>query len=569
MIKATYRKLRILILLVLIMTSCAPEVSYFVPPSSPPTQPPAVSILSETAVLSLISSPTPTVKSFPETTQVGDYPSATPTEAPVHTEPNERFPVGSGSSTDPIPTIHAPTEEITTPVPLTSPSPTPEIYTVNTAPILYYAQAADTLPAVAVRFGVSQDEITSSDPIPETKFINPGQLLIIPRKLTNTTSGEHLIPDSEVVYSPSAVNFDASSYADQARGHLSTYQEWHKSTGMKSGAEIVMRVAIENSINPRLLLALLEYHTHLVTNQPQSPEDIDYPLGYKLPSKKLLYNQLVWTVNQLSIGYYAYREGRLTEIEFKDGITARLSPDLNAGTAALQYYFAQLYDSQEWVDALNKEFGFPALHLAMFGNPWKRAQAIEPLYPAGIQQPALILPFMRNWTWAYTGGPHGAWEREGAYAALDFAPGSTEAGCVESQAWVTASASGLVVRTGPGLVVLDLDGDGHEQTGWVLIYLHVAEKDRISLGSWVATGDPIGHPSCEGGMSTGTHIHFVRKYNGEWVPADGPLPFNLGGWIAHAGEKAYKGTLTRDGITLTACTCSNAATFVTRTDDDP
>jgi len=54
----------------------------------------------------------------------------------------------------------------------------------------------------------------------------------------------------------------------------------------------------------------------------------------------------VWTVQPASIGYYAYREGRLTEIQLTDGVKTRLAPDLNAGTAALQYYFAQLYDSR-------------------------------------------------------------------------------------------------------------------------------------------------------------------------------------------------------------------------------
>jgi len=259
----------------------------------------------------------------------------------------------------------------------------------------------------------------------------------------------------------------------------------------------------------------------------------------------------------------------LTEIRFSDGVKARLAPDMNAGTAALQYYFAQLYTSQLWLDALNLEIGLPALHASMFGNPWERAQTVEPLFPPGIEQPPLVLPFARNWTWSYTGGPHGAWEQDGSYAALDFAPGSKESGCVDTPAFAVASAAGLVVRTGPGLVVIDLDGDGYEQTGWVLVYLHIADKGRVRQGDWLAQGDPIGHPSCEGGFATGTHLHIARKYNGEWVPADGPLAFNLGGWVAKAGLLPYKGTLTRDGVTLTACTCSNYLTFITRTDDDP
>lgn len=473
------------------------------------------------------------------------------------------------SSAPDQPTVALPTAATIFPDSNTPAAATPTAEGVNTAPILYYSQAADTLPVVAVRFGVEPSEITSPDPIPETDFINPGQLLIIPRKLGNTTSAKHLIPDSDVVYSPSAVGFDIEAYTNEAGGYLKTYEEWHKSTGSVTGAEVIQRVAVENSINPRLLLSLLEYHSGWVYGVPETPTAKKYPLGFTKSLKTSLYDQLVLAVNQLSIGYYGYREGRMTEINFKDGSTARLAPDINAGTAALQYYFAQHYSGEEWVNALDPETGFPALHEKMFGSPWIRAKTVEPLYPPGITQPPLTLPFSRNWTWSYTGGPHGAWEHDGAYAALDFAPGSMEPGCVESKAWVVASADGLVVRTGPGLVVLDLDGDGYEQTGWVLIYLHVATEDRIPLDTWVAAGDKLGHPSCEGGFATGTHLHIARKYNGEWVPADGPLPFNLGGWIAHAGDKAYQGTLTRGDVTLTACTCSNYQTFIVRTDDDP
>ena len=69
-------------------------------------------------------------------------------------------------------------------------------------------------------------------------------------------------------------------------------------------------------------------------------------------------------------------------------------------------------------------------------------------------------------------------------AALDFAPASTEPGCAKSDAWVVASASGLVTRAGRGLVVIDLDGDGMEQTGWNILYLHVSDL-QVSSGDWV------------------------------------------------------------------------------------
>jgi murein DD-endopeptidase MepM/ murein hydrolase activator NlpD len=561
-----------------LVTSCAGESAYWIPPSAPlraaaqPEQPlPPAS--------STTSAP-PAPQTDPALPAIETSASLTPLPAQgasaVYSPSLVIVMPGSGGGSDPavLPLEATPTSEIlinplaVTPAVLALDPPAGENPLTN-APILYYAQAADTLPAVAVRFNVQPGEITSADPIPESAFLSPGQLLVIPRRLANTTSPEHLIPDSEVVYSPSAIDFDITSYVQQAGGKLATHDEFLKSTGMLSGADLIQRVADDNSINPRLLLALLEYHGHWVLGRPANQTEETYPLGKKDLSQKGLYRQMIWAVNQLSIGYYAYREGRLTEIEFRDGVKARLAPDLNAGTAALQYFFAQIYDSQRWLEAMDSEKGFPALYDRMFGSTWERAQRVEPLFPAGIQQPPLSLPFVRGWTWAYTGGPHGAYEHDGAFAALDFAPGTKLTGCDTSGTWILSPASGLVTRSENGMVVIDLDGDGHEQTGWVLTFLHVAEQDRIPPGSWVDLDDQIGHASCEGGFSTGTHVHIARKYNGEWVPAAGPLPFNLGGWIAHAGAAAYKGTMTRGDVTLTACTCSSANTFITRGPDDP
>jgi hypothetical protein len=119
------------------------------------------------------------------------------------------------------------------------------------------------------------------------------------------------------------------------------------------------------------------------------------------------------------------------------------------------------------------------------------------------------------------------------------------------------------------VVVIDLDGDGLEQTGWVLMYLHIESESRIPLGTWVVTGDLIGHPSCEGGHATGTHVHIARKYNGEWIPAYGPLPFNLDGWIAFGGAKPYQGTLVRDGVTVYASQVGSFESRIIRQRSEP
>ncbi len=474
-----------------------------------------------------------------------------------------------GPSPTPIQAVEIVPEATETPA-YFAPVPTTVGNELNTAPVLYYVQAGDTLPVVAVRFGVDPSEITSPEYISPNNLLHPNQLLVIPRRLANTTSAEKHFPDSEVVFSPSAIDFDVVAFVSNANGYLNTYREWLGSTSWTSGAEVVQRVALENSINPRMLLALLEYQTGLVySSTPTNSALEDYPMGKIDVRYKGLYKQLAWAVNNLSTGYYGWREGQLYEIRFSDGVTARLAPELNAGTVALQYYFAQVYGTQDWLQAMDPNTGFPALYERMFDSAWLRAMQVEPLYPPDLVQPDLILPFMIGQLWNYTGGPHGAWERDGARAALDFSPSRNVPGCVESFSWVLAAAPGKVVRSGRGVVVVDLDGDGYEQTGWALLYLHIATNGRIANGTWLETGDLIGYPSCEGGLSTGTHVHIARKYNGEWIPADGPLPFNMDGWIAHAGDRPYEGTLTRDGETVIANVYGSYETNILRVRREP
>ncbi len=181
-----------------------------------------------------------------------------------------------------------------------------------------------------------------------------------------------------------------------------------------------------------------------------------------------------------------------------------------------------------------------------------------------MNQPVFTLPFEVNVPWTFIGGPHPAWEAESALGALDFAPPAAVSGCFESYDWVVAVATGQIVRSESSYVVLDLDGDGFEQTGWVMIYQHIATKDRIPVGTRVNAGDHIGHPSCEGGTATGTHVHIARKYNGEWVAAGGPLPFVLSGWTAHAGSAPYEGTLTKGNKIVIASLVSEHTSQIIR-----
>jgi murein DD-endopeptidase MepM/ murein hydrolase activator NlpD len=431
---------------------------------------------------------------------------------------------------------------------------------------VYRSQSGDTLNAVAKRFRVDVDRIISDTILPPpTILIQADTLLLLPKTTTEETlgPGERTIPDSEIILGPSSIGFDTTEYVNEQGGFLSTYKEYILSGGNTSGAQAVERISQENSLSPRIILAIIEYESRWVRGKPTNLAQDEYPLGHVDYHYRRLFRQLMWASGTLSDGYYRWRSGDLTELSFKDGSTLRMNPNLNAGTAAIQYYFSQTHTRAEWEQAVAPS-GFPALYAEMFGPAWERAAPFEPVIPNGLLQPELSLPFERGKIWSFSGGPHSAWEGKGALAALDFAPGAIEHGCVPTDTWVLAPAAGVVARTGEGVVILDLDGDGLEQTGWVILFLHIAQKDRVKTGAVLQKDDIIGHASCEGGMATGTHLHIARKYNGEWMLADGPVPFNLGGWVAHNGTAPYKGSLTRGATTIQASTSGSFATRIIR-----
>jgi LasA protease len=491
-------------------------------------------------------------------------PAVVPTTTPTEVKPFVVEPIDSVTPAPTVPEAFV-TQEAS---PLTDYTSTP---TANTPTTLYYAQSGDSLPAVAIRFGVDVNAIASPKILPEKGLLDPGTLLIIPDTLDRSlpfTSALQVIPDNELIFSSTALDFDVSTYIKEAGGYISSYREYLGTTGWTSGAGEIERLAYENSVNPRLLLALLDYEAHWVRGNPENDFRINYPLGFESYRYKGMFMQLVWGINQLTTGYYDWRMGKLIELTFTDGTKLRIDPTLNAGTVGLMYYFSRNHTFNEWLRIMDQSSGFISYYQNMFGDPWSRADATGPIFPPSISQPAMSLPFEIHEAWAFTSGPHGAWEHDGPLAALDFAPPSEKTGCLSSNHWVVASAPGLVVRSGNGVVVVDMDGDGSEQTGWNILYLHIASNARVAKGVWVEQDAHIGHPSCEGGVATGTHLHIARKYNGEWIIAGGPLPFVLSGWTVYAGDKPYQGKLVKGDKVITADLYSQSLAVVMRDDND-
>jgi LasA protease len=415
----------------------------------------------------------------------------------------------------------------------------------------YIAQTGDTLPALAARFNTTVNEIFEANPIipGDATTMPPGLPMQIPIYYRALWSSPfQIIPDHAFVNSPSVIGFNTSAFVAEYPGWLKTYRVY-SGGAWRSGAGMVNYIAINYSISPRLLLAILEYQTGALSQAELPPR---YSLGFRRVYYESPYLQLVQAANALNNGYYGWRAGSLLEFDLADGSLLRPDPWQNAGSVAVQYYYSRVFSGETYARATGPT-GLSQTYAALFGDPWQDQTV---LIPGSLTQPELSLPFPAGDVWSYSGGPHTGWGTGEPFSAVDFAP-------PDNEQYAVAMADGLVLRSSVDGVVLDLDKDGDERTGWVIFYLHLATPGRVEAGRELKRGDMVGYPSTEGGHATGVHVHIARKYNGEWILADSSLPFVMDGWVPHSGERAYEGTLTRLGITATACECGDAFTAVT------
>lgn len=451
----------------------------------------------------------------------------------------------------------APSPEATWPYPGVYPyTPTPDPLPAErldpTRAQVYVVQSGDTLSSIAYAFGCTVEDIATANSV-VSDSIWPGQLLTIPVGATDFGPALKLIPDSEAVYSPAHVPFDLGQFVAGQHGYLARYTEEVEGR-LRTGGEIVGLVAQRYSVGPRVLLALLEWQAGWVTDDQPPAETLYYPMGNTEQGREGLFEQLSWAAAELNSGYYGWKYRNWTTIRLSDGERIGIASGLNAGSVAVQNYLGRVASGDQWWGAVGPG-GFAATYDRLFGNPF--AYTVDPLLPAGLAQPELRFPWEGDQMWYLTSGPHGGWGRGSGWAALDFVPPG-QWGCQPAPLWVTAAAPGLVVRSDNGEVVVDLDGDGHEQTGWVLTYLHIHQEGRVEAGTWLAQGQRIGHPSCDGGYADATHLHLARRYNGEWIPAgSGPVPLVISGWTAHEAVWEYDGTLTQGNLVRQACQCTN------------
>jgi len=348
-------------------------------------------------------------------------------------------------------------------LPLSSPTPDTgrQLPALRTDTVTYIVQPGDTLAAIAEKYTLPLNTIIEINQIENPDLLDVGMELILPPpNPASQGPAFKIIPDSELVRSPSAIGFDLNNFVNSTGGYLAVYKEKVNDVEM-TGAQIIDRVSKEFSVHPHILLAWLEYQGNWISSTAPTEIQQKYPAGYINQYYEGLYLQMAWAANNLNMGYYLWKVNAVAAWILPDDSIIPPDPTINAGTAAVQHLASLLYNQDKWREVVGKN-GFIKIFNNYFGQAFD--YSIDPLLPTDLTQPVLQLPFENGTVWSFTGGPHGGWGTGSAWAALDFAPPGDALGCVVNDAWVTAVSDGWVTRSENGVVVIDLDGDGYEET---------------------------------------------------------------------------------------------------------
>ncbi len=394
--------------------------------------------------------------------------------------------------------------------------------TPTLVPAWHEVDEGDTLFEIAMEHDTSVEVILQMNGIEEDSRLRVGRVLAVPSDITISLPECHLIEDSEVINTSTYVTWDTDAFLKQQGGYLASYEESGRTAG-----EIIERVADRYHVGPRALLAMIELKSGWVTKKNPSEAS---PFGMKSAGTADLSWWLSWAAQKMMQSYYGQLEGRRDWVAMGSGAQARLYPGTNAGSAAIVSVLAAVSVDPDELSSLLDNKAFEKTYDRLFGQ----IEGAGPVVPADGKQPYLELPWYEGEQWVFTGGPHGGYgDHVTGWAALDFAP-PIPRGCWPSEFPVLAVAPGLVVDSSEGQVWVELDKDNDFRTGWAIYYLHLATEGRIEAGVEVEVGDIIGYPSCEGGIANASHLHIARMYEGQWMPANGPVPFQLGNWNAEA-----------------------------------
>ncbi len=361
----------------------------------------------------------------------------------------------------------------------------------------------------------------------------------------STSSPAPLLDDGRLFYEPGWGATEVRRYLEGRPGILGQWRTWLGDQEVAL-ADIIAGYGFLYGVNPKVLLALLEFQGGLVDDPSPSPDALDWALGYRNDQARGLELQLDWAAREI---YRSRRDYPLaTAIFLADGSSVDLPPGTNLGSYAVlrlvglggdEYRLNLLQGTTEdsFVQTYRRLFGedprlswgeLPALTIRPFLiKPYHGDYEVTSLFDhAGpfLSPDGVVVSHMGSEANGLPGDGHNGWDY-----ALDF------------DVPVVAAAGGVVLWAGPSDdrcgspalgVVLD-HGNGFQTLYWHLSRVDVASGEQVSQGQVLGLAGATG-------CSYGPHLHFEVHFLGRAVDPEGWCGRGQDPWAGHpAGMVSY------------------------------
>lgn len=317
------------------------------------------------------------------------------------------------------------------------------------------------------------------------------------------------IEDADFVYGPALLDFDVRAYLASAAPHLGPQ------------AEAISHWAGHYSLSPKVLLALLEMQSGVLSN----PAALADPSAGLAPGDAG--EQIRAVVMSLFVDFYAYREA-----------SAGQPRALNAATFALLNLFRSTAPAGLSADAADvARTRFLDAYSRLFPSPALGAAGADVLGGALPPSNFLQFPWKNNASWFFNGTHHTSGSGSSPMSSIDFTrTWSLVWGNNTSTDYVVAAHAGQVTVNSSCQVTITAPN------GWATNYYHlsnvvVANGQQVSANDTIATyANTQAQALCQGGSSTGPHVHFTLIQNGVLSSLDG---VQLSNFLVHAGRTSY------------------------------
>ncbi len=323
----------------------------------------------------------------------------------------------------------------------------------------------------------------------------------------NSNAATVPLSEQDIIYTHEQMfNFDIENYLNENAPHLAPY------------AETISHWAGVSSISPKVLIALVEHQTSLVSNE--NAQDLSRPFG-DLSTESSFREQM----RDVSL--------RLANIHY----SSANSQSLQAADSSSLNKLLSSHNTSNVAQGKNSELAYAETFNRLFPNDLTSSENSTSSQSVTVAPPPsnlLQLPYPVGSSWRF-GGTHSNTGSGTVYSSLDLHNGGSW-GDNLSHLWVKSSAPGTVkVHSSCNMEVIHEDG-------WSTQYYHL-DNVQFSTNQNVSRNQSIANYAsnknqalCQGGQSTGPHQHFSLKRNGSYVSLDG---VKLSGFKVHAGSSNY------------------------------